>query len=359
MIPPDFLITTTSIAEGWTIEAHLAPLSAHVVAGTNIFSDLMASLSDVFGGRSRTYQNQLASIHDEAVMLLVKRAKARGANGIIGVSIDHSDISGQGKSMFMVTAYGTAVRATPVKPIPARNHADFVLDIEVEAQFKRRRLVRKVSKGEGLADDEWEFVAQHNLVDVITTLFDVLEARGSQPVNETLTKASRKAVRASTAMDAELLARTVYPVLSSSTSSVVELAMAIIKENSLVRYDEADRLLSSGRLSDRLNALRVLDNLAPSYTAHDVKVLTEIANRVVSAFPAAHPEQVRGMFGEKEVWRCVCGGFTAASVTTCSRCRRDSRGIEDGGKSPEQVAKWLRECSKILDGMFDDALSSK
>ena len=104
-------MTTTSSIDGWEIVDYLGMVSAHVVAGTNIFSDIFAGLSDVFGGRSETYQNQLSAINNEAIHLLRQKTAVLGGNLILGIRIDHDEISGKGKSMFMVTAAGTAVNA--------------------------------------------------------------------------------------------------------------------------------------------------------------------------------------------------------------------------------------------------------
>lgn len=109
---PIVLSTTNEIA-GWTIISHLDIVSANIVSGTNIFKDISASFSDAFGGRSKSYQNEIEKIDKEVIKLLKSRASDIGADGIIGMRIDHDDISGGGKSMFMVTVSGTAVRAKP------------------------------------------------------------------------------------------------------------------------------------------------------------------------------------------------------------------------------------------------------
>jgi uncharacterized protein YbjQ (UPF0145 family) len=106
----NLLVTTTSSIEGMTIKQYIKPISAHVVAGTNFFSDFFASFSDVFGGRSQTYQRQLSSIYSEAIEILKQSAYELGANCILGLKVDLDEISGKGKSMFMITATGTAVR---------------------------------------------------------------------------------------------------------------------------------------------------------------------------------------------------------------------------------------------------------
>ncbi|MEZ7515735.1 YbjQ family protein [Flavobacterium frigidarium] len=105
----DILVLTTSNTQGLTIVKHLKPVSAHLVAGTNIFSDFLGGLTDVFGGRSNSYQKQLSSLYDEAIELIKFNTYEIGGNCIIGLSIDMDEISGKGKSMFMLTAIGTAV----------------------------------------------------------------------------------------------------------------------------------------------------------------------------------------------------------------------------------------------------------
>lgn len=55
------------------------------------------------------YINKIDQIKAEALMGLRKQAAEKKCNAIVGVSIDVDEISGSGKSMFMVTAIGTAV----------------------------------------------------------------------------------------------------------------------------------------------------------------------------------------------------------------------------------------------------------
>ena len=103
-------VSTASTIHGVEIDKSIGFISTHVVAGTNIFSDMLASFSDVFGGRSESYKSQLTSIKNEAIEQLIDEATRLGGNGIVGMSIDLDEVSGNNKSMFMVTATGTAVK---------------------------------------------------------------------------------------------------------------------------------------------------------------------------------------------------------------------------------------------------------
>ncbi len=100
--PKDVLVITASSTDGLKIKRYLKPVSAHIVAGTNLFSDFFGGLTDVFGGRSQTYQRQLTSLYNEAIERIKIAAYEIGANCIVGLNIDMDEISGKGKSMFML-----------------------------------------------------------------------------------------------------------------------------------------------------------------------------------------------------------------------------------------------------------------
>ena len=79
----------------------------------NVLKDFFASMSDVFGGRSRTSQKALREAKEICLTELRKEAYELAANAICGIDLDYSEISGQGKSMLFLVANGTAVEARP------------------------------------------------------------------------------------------------------------------------------------------------------------------------------------------------------------------------------------------------------
>lgn len=103
------IVTTTNNIEGYTVKKYLGVVNANVVIGTNLFSDIAASLTDVFGGRSGSYKSKLNTIYDEVMKELTEKAKSYHADAIVGLHVDFDEVSGGGKSMFMVSASGTAV----------------------------------------------------------------------------------------------------------------------------------------------------------------------------------------------------------------------------------------------------------
>jgi uncharacterized protein YbjQ (UPF0145 family) len=103
------IVTTTSTVEGRPVREYLGIINAQSIIGANIFKDFMAGLRDVFGGRSKTYEKVLEEAKEQALQELTQKAQAMGANGILGVDLDFETV-GQGGSMLMVIATGTAVK---------------------------------------------------------------------------------------------------------------------------------------------------------------------------------------------------------------------------------------------------------
>ena len=102
------IVTTTPSVEGKRIAAYYGVVFGEVVAGVNFVKDFAAGLSNFFGGRSSTYEEELINARTAAMAEMERRAAALGANAIVGVDIDY-EVLGEGGGMLMVTASGTAV----------------------------------------------------------------------------------------------------------------------------------------------------------------------------------------------------------------------------------------------------------
>ena len=100
--------TTTPSVDGRTITEYLGVVTGEAILGANIVRDLFAGIRDIVGGRSAAYEAELRKAKDIAVQEMQQQAAALGANAVIGVDLDYETI-GQGGSMLMVSASGTAV----------------------------------------------------------------------------------------------------------------------------------------------------------------------------------------------------------------------------------------------------------
>lgn len=104
------IVTSTNDIKDHKITEYIGLVNANIVVGANLISDWFASWTDALGGYSNSYQSKLDEIYDRALKELKLKASQSGANALLGVHFDFDEISGKGKSMFMVTAFGTAVK---------------------------------------------------------------------------------------------------------------------------------------------------------------------------------------------------------------------------------------------------------
>jgi uncharacterized protein YbjQ (UPF0145 family) len=103
------IVTTTSTLEGKRILEYKGLVAGEAILGANIFRDLFASVRDIVGGRSTSYERVMGDARKTAVSEMCDKAAALGANAVIGVDLDYETLGANG-SMLMVTAAGTAVR---------------------------------------------------------------------------------------------------------------------------------------------------------------------------------------------------------------------------------------------------------
>ena len=103
------IITTTPSIEGKKILEYKGLVTGEAVMGVNVIKDLFSSITDIVGGRSGGYEEELGKARETALDEMRDRAAAMGANAVVGVDLDY-EVLGQGGSMLMVSASGTAVK---------------------------------------------------------------------------------------------------------------------------------------------------------------------------------------------------------------------------------------------------------
>ena len=101
------IVTTTPGIESREIDQYLGVVAAQGVFGVNAFKDVAAGVRNVFGGRSKSYENELASGVSDALRETAAQAAQLGADSVVGVDLDYETV---GASMLMINASGTAVK---------------------------------------------------------------------------------------------------------------------------------------------------------------------------------------------------------------------------------------------------------
>ena len=102
------IVTTTPDIEGRGVSGYLGVVAAQGVLGVNVFKDVAAGMRNIFGGRSQSYENELAAGVSDSLVELEKQAAQLGADAVIGVDIDYESL---GSQMLMISASGTGCEA--------------------------------------------------------------------------------------------------------------------------------------------------------------------------------------------------------------------------------------------------------
>ena len=103
------IVTTTNTVETKTVKEYCGIVTGETIIGANIFKDFFASIRDIVGGRSGSYEKVLREAKNTALKEMQEEAARLGAHAVIGVDLDYETVGKHG-GMLMVTASGTAVK---------------------------------------------------------------------------------------------------------------------------------------------------------------------------------------------------------------------------------------------------------
>jgi uncharacterized protein YbjQ (UPF0145 family) len=106
-------VTTAFELPGHRVVANLGMVRGIVVRSRSIVGSVGAALQSLFGGNITLYTQLCERARDDAYELMLKHAREMGANAVIGVRYDATEI---GAGITEVLAYGTAVRIDPMQP---------------------------------------------------------------------------------------------------------------------------------------------------------------------------------------------------------------------------------------------------
>jgi uncharacterized protein YbjQ (UPF0145 family) len=111
------IVVTTPYIPGHRITDSMGMVFGLVVRSRGIGGNLMAGLRSLGGGEIHEYTSLLEDTRRQALDRLIRNATLAGANAIISMRFDSSELSG---TMSEIVAYGTAVviEGDPSAPAP-------------------------------------------------------------------------------------------------------------------------------------------------------------------------------------------------------------------------------------------------
>lgn len=107
-------VTTTLTIEGYRIKEYKGVARGIIVRSPTIIQGIVGGLKNIIGGRIGAYTEMCEQARQQAFDLLVQHALEMGANAIVGMRYDASEVVSKG-SATEVLCYGTAVVIEPEK----------------------------------------------------------------------------------------------------------------------------------------------------------------------------------------------------------------------------------------------------
>lgn len=355
----DIIVTTSSGVDGRRVIRYIKPIAIHIVAGTNVFSDFMAGITDVFGGRSNTYQNQLKSLYNEAINRIKSAAIEVGANCIIGLNIDMDEVAGKGKSMFMLTAVGTAVI---IEKEPDEKHESLKQDdiqnsisSETLALLRRKRKIIESSNAGTLELDEeiWNFITTNQVIEVFPFLLKKLqEAIIASSINKGVgEKFMNHLLGFIDGLPENKKLDILYNTLQSEKEKVIiEKLCQIIEKLTLFEFNRVMSLLKSNSFEHQKIALQLALYDKPTYTQEDINMLKSLQEAIKATFVEKGQKTMKKQLlssKEKEAWICECGKTNDIN-THCGGCGNDIYGFKSDEIKPSAVEEYLDEKMQMI-----------
>lgn len=162
----DILITTTDSIEGATITRYIEVLRTSVVVGTDL------ALTDLFSGTNRKYSSQLNNSYDRAMVNLKMKGFAVGADAIVGLHTDFEEIFGKGKTKFVVSLVGTAVKLDCSRMPSLKTQTDTVSASTLRRQHLMLTLRKKMNDDNyALSVDDWDNILNYSLWDLAPFIY--------------------------------------------------------------------------------------------------------------------------------------------------------------------------------------------
>lgn len=106
--------STTFSIEGHRIVRYCGVVRGIVVRAPTISQGILGGLKSIVGGNIGAYTEMCEQARQQAYELLVDHAAASGANAVVGLRYESSEVGGKTSGAVEVLCYGTAVVIEPV-----------------------------------------------------------------------------------------------------------------------------------------------------------------------------------------------------------------------------------------------------
>lgn len=343
------LITTTNSIHGAKIVKYGGLISTNIVVGTNLFSDFGAAITDIFGGHSESYQKKLQGIYNVALDSLRLKAENINSNAIIGLRVDFDEISGKGKSMFMISAVGTAIRVEYEESKTDNLEFDnSSVSLErLQKEITKRLLTIKIKSQEYPTEEEWEYLINNPIKEVAENLLLFYFSSISKidfEITDQEKLVNKYFINYLLNLESELAVNLLYDHIVGNPKT----SLKIIKTVNLFSSKRIKELFETG---EKLLAIKCLNSDKPAYTLQDLEELYELEKLTERLEDTGTIKTVKPTMGKaKEKFICSNGHINDISIPFCEAygCGINIKGLTKEELDIIEVFRLKTECLASL-----------
>src|SRR5690554_6808623 len=347
----NILLSTTNTIQGSEIVKYIDLVFSNVVIGTNVFSDIGASFTDFFGGTSGIYKGKLEKMRDIAISEVKNKTFNLGGNAIIGLRVDFDEISGKGKSMFMVSISGTAVKIEHKELVSEDVTNDSVISNErLIGQLTKENILFRLDKNKLPTSNQWESLISNPDFEVTTKLFPFYLAHLDYSEIERDVQLLANFDILLKRLDTDLVSDFLYNTLLTSEQDQSNLIVGIINSHNLFDPKRVLNLIEKKKIKEAALCLTATKDY---YNTEDLVLMRQILEKINQLPDTGKIETVKsGLLGkEKEKYICENTHHNDVDLKFCQTCKINIKGLTMEDLS--RVSSFSRKI-KSLEYLFEN-----
>lgn len=324
------ILTTNAEIAGHKILKHYGLISSTVVIGVDFVKEFIASFTDVFGGYSDTFRDEIESAKNKAYRDIKRKAMENNLNAIVKASVHVEPITGKDLMMFMVTVTGTGVLIDNYE-IYNKNNTDYENECDKVRQILKTLDVEKNEVGKEkllskmTADELEDFILNmenNQIVEVINAILDELKSANSKIIpSNTMSKI--KIIKSYiNKFEANIYNDLLFKNLNYSKVQLV----SVLK---IMSYKSIFEELTKNNTSEYFFEVISMLSITPEFIEkEDYKYIKDILNIINERYSDKVEIKKANRFSKQEVWICKkCKHTVDLTSEVCSMCNYNKYGI--------------------------------
>lgn len=266
------------------------------------------------------------------------------------------EISGKGKSMFMMTAIGTAVIIDETISKKSIDHVEKFENVGFERIQILRRKKQIISQAEAgsltFYDENWTFIVENRMIEFLELILRKLSSQITSDVGDISDKFYNRTLSFMSVLPEDKISRILYESIVKEDNEQVAIKLCkLVKDLQLLDVDRVNEILQLGDLQKQKCGLKILTYDKPFYNKNDLDKFKSLSEVIRVSFPERGNRVMKKQLlssKEKEVWICECK-TTNEIGKPCSHCYRDIYGFGQKEITPDAAIRFINEKISLIE----------